>query len=123
MLTRSKNTSYREAMVQVTEVLIQFLASQRLLVPRPSGEGGTVADRFAQFLEEHREELVVRKLPRTEPIIPEELVIWQSDLTLEGKLLFEGACSRWLRAHDRGVPAADVSILERELKKIRQLEK
>ena len=119
LLTRSKNRSYREHIVASTESLVGFLERNNLVLPRASGVPSRVTELFSDFFTRHRDQLIVRTLPRTEPAIPAKLVIYESDLSPEGRLLMKNALDRWLKAQDRGLPRHDVSILERELKKIR----
>lgn len=121
LLAGSKSRSYRESMVKITEALIGFLNRYDLVMPREQGNGSSkITDQFTAFFVEHRDGLIVRHLPRTEPVIPPELVIKQSDLADEGELVIKNALDRWLKALDRGNDPGRTVILERELKKIRE---
>lgn len=57
----------------------------------------------------------------SEPVsLSDDFELYESDVTEEGVELFGAPLSRWLRWTDKKNPSADTSILESELKKIRE---
>jgi len=76
-----------------------------------------VVETFIRFLQEHA---LCNKTFMTGDRLDDMTVrIMRSDLTDEGFEVVRLAMNKWLRGHDRGKPIEDVSVLEKELKKLR----
>lgn len=53
-------------------------------------------------------------------MIPGDFALRSSDLSAEGLELFKKSYHKWLKSIDKGKPETDTSLLERELRKIRE---
>ena len=88
----SKNLSYRADIKSMFEIYIGFLQDAGLTT--------------RTFLEPGDD-------------LPSDLKIRRSDLTDEGFEFVKRAQSKWLMSKDRGRPITDVSLLQKELTKLR----
>jgi hypothetical protein len=73
---------------------------------------------LASFLQDNG--LTVRTLLAPNDVITDESAIRSSDLTDEGLFLLKKCYDRWLKKIDKGMPPDDVTLLQRELLKLRQ---
>lgn len=84
LLKRSKNLSYREQITNITTVLMIFLKKNKLVTLEPFKEDGT---------------------------LKEDLVLYSSDLTDIGNLLFKEYYPKWSEYIDRGGDVNNIKIL------------
>ena len=92
-LAASKNKKYRESIVRYFETLVEFLQVN---------------------------ELTTRELLKTGKVPADDFKLMKSDLTDEGFEFVKRSLDKWTAKVERGDPIGDVSILERELAKIRK---
>lgn len=93
ILGRNKNRSYRESVIRDTITLMVFLKQHGLLLIDPFDESG---------------ELI------------KDLVIQQSDLTIEGNKMFDEPIKKWWNYLDRGGKPDNISHLVKGLEAIRK---
>ncbi|MEP8619449.1 hypothetical protein ABKV54_11200 [Enterobacter hormaechei] len=84
LLKRSKNLSYREQITNITTVLMTFLKENELVTLEPFKEDGS---------------------------LKEDLVLYSSDLTDIGNLLFKEYYPKWSGYIDRGGDVNNTKIL------------
>lgn len=84
LLKRSKNLSYREQITNITTVLMTFLKENELVTLEPFKEDGS---------------------------LKEDLVLYSSDLTDIGNLLFKEHYPKWSGYIDRGGDVNNTKIL------------
>lgn len=89
----SKNRTYREQVVSTFSTYINFLQDNGLTT----------------------------RVVLPERIVTKDTKLWKSDLTQEGLEFVKNVEQRWLKSLDRGTSSEDVTMLERELAKLRKL--
>jgi hypothetical protein len=89
----NKSKDYQERLENESTILMKFLKDNSLILIEPFNENGEV-----------KKDLKVR----------------QSNLTEEGKILFQKDIPGWFKYLDRGGKAENISRLEKGLKKIRE---
>ncbi|MEQ1552254.1 hypothetical protein [Sphingorhabdus sp.] len=72
----------------------------------------------AKFLQDNR--LVQRNLMAGVEDITDDFAIASDDLTDEGLAVMKSTYEKWLTKVDNGMPAEDVSLLEKALKRVRE---
>ena len=85
LLKRSKSLSYREQITTITIVLMNFLKENNLVIIEPFEEDGSLR---------------------------EDLVLYSSDLTEDGNILFKEYYPKWSRYIDRGGDVNNTKILD-----------
>lgn len=94
LLKRSKNLSYREQITKITIVLMTFLRDNELITLDPFNKDGSLKD---------------------------DLVLYQSDLTDIGNILFKEYYPKWSGYVDRGGDVNNTKILTNGLKSLREI--
>ncbi|EAS1759917.1 hypothetical protein BH012_23140 [Salmonella enterica] len=84
LLKRSKNLSYREQITKITIVLMTFLKENELVMFEPFKDDGS---------------------------LKEDLILYSSDLTDVGNLLFKEYYPKWSSYIDRGGDVSNTKIL------------
>ena len=92
LLSQSKNRTYRQRTIDVSQTFINFLQNNGLTLRVILADGEIPGD-------------------TTE--------VYDEDLTDEGNAVVDLAYNKWLRGHDRGKAISDISILEKALKTVR----
>ncbi len=64
--------------------------------------------------------LATRTILQSDEHVDENLKVWKSDLTDEGFEFVKRAEQKWFRALDRGKSPTDLSILQKELARLRK---
>ncbi|AUU15753.1 hypothetical protein [Proteus mirabilis] len=93
LLKRNKRLSYREKITKITKVLMIFLKENNLITLEPFKDDGEVKD---------------------------ELVLYSSDLTDLGNLLFKEYYPKWSAYIDRGGDVSNIKILNDGLNKLKR---
>ncbi|MDF7437915.1 hypothetical protein [Proteus mirabilis] len=93
LLKRNKRLSYREKITKITKVLMIFLKENNLITLEPFKDDGEVKD---------------------------ELVLYSSDLTDLGNLLFKEYYPKWSTYIDRGGDVSNIKILNDGLNKLKR---
>jgi hypothetical protein len=95
-LSRSKKTSYRQAVTERGKSLMKFLSKNGLILIDPFKEDGELKD---------------------------DLVVRLSNLTPEGIEILNEPVAKWWSFVEKGGDVNDISILEKSLSKIRAVSK